>query len=76
MDWSLDNLTPDERERVEHGLGHYGQFFLIIVPRLIEEPPPKPEPYAPIDLMDNPHCPRQIKRGPFDPLGDKIPIRE
>jgi hypothetical protein len=81
MDWSLDNLTPEERERMKRGLGPHGQFFQIILPRLIEEPPPEPEPYSPIDIPDNPHNPRcnpknpdnprwyPKKKGPFGPLG-------
>jgi hypothetical protein len=56
MDWSLDNLTQDESKRVADGLGPNGQFFLIIVPRLIEEPRPKPEPYTPNDTIpENPY---------------------
>jgi hypothetical protein len=72
MDWSLDNLSPEEKERMKRGLGPHGQFFLIFVPRLIKEPPPKPEPYFPIDIPDNPHSPRfraWIKRKePCSPL--------
>jgi hypothetical protein len=38
MNWTLDNLTPEEKERMKRGLGPHGQFFQIILPRLIEEP--------------------------------------
>jgi hypothetical protein len=70
MDWTLDNLTSEEKERIKRGLGPHGQFFQIILPRLIEEPLLKPEPYFPIDIPDNPHNPRWIKRkGPCGPLG-------
>ena len=42
MDWSFDNLTSEQRERLAHvtkGL-HVGGFYVILVARLLDEPPP------------------------------------
>jgi hypothetical protein len=44
MDWTLDNLRPEEREKLEVSLMHPGMFYSLIV-----EPPVKTEPYTPPD---------------------------
>jgi len=62
MDWSFENLTPEERERLAHlteGL-HVGGFF-ILMSRFLKEPPPESEPYTPIDVPPSPYIPLALR---------------
>jgi hypothetical protein len=50
MDSRADNLTPEERWRIQQAMGlNVGGFLSIVVDRLLNEPPPSTEPYTPPD---------------------------
>ena len=43
MNWTLDNLTPEQETAIER-YGYVGAFWEVLIPRLLATAPPKTEP--------------------------------